>query len=154
MNAARLRLVFAAAAFALWIGWLALLAFTTGKPIVLSRPQFLVANLDILAELEEVDGRPDVQVHVVAVAWTAPDDALVPPNRLAIPNLAFVSHESGWIGPGRYLLPLVRNGNDVRVASIPPSPGYAGGPPRIYPATPTVLEQHRRLRHLPAVPDP
>ncbi len=40
------RLILAAALFVAWIGMLAILAATTTRPVVLSRPQFLVSDFD------------------------------------------------------------------------------------------------------------
>src|SRR5437868_5381758 len=55
--------------FLLWIGYLALLASTTTRPVVLSRPQFLVSNLLVIAELTGVPERPDPTANVTEVVW-------------------------------------------------------------------------------------
>jgi len=42
--------------FLAWISWLAYLAATTTHPLVLSRPQFLVTDLDVIAEVGGDEG--------------------------------------------------------------------------------------------------
>src|SRR5262245_40293137 len=54
----------AAALFLLWIGWLVYLAATTTHPIVLSRPQLLVAELVVIADVREGSSGPLPEVTV------------------------------------------------------------------------------------------
>ncbi len=167
MTAARVRLLLAALLFCAWIGWLAYLAATTTHPVVLSRPQFLDAKLDVVAEVRRNpkppagadEGSADPVVELVEVLWPgdAPERKL---KKLTVANLGEVSAQEGWQGPGRYVLPLDRKKQpdgsvEYEVASVGRSPGYpfgkagiAGrsGPPRIYPATPEALAQEKRIR--------
>jgi hypothetical protein len=134
---ARVRLAAAVVLFGAWIGWLAYLAATTSRPTVLSRPQFLVSTLDVIARVDDDHGRPGAVVHVLSVRWPAgQQDEWDRP--ITVTNL---SECRGWTGPGEYILPLVADGDNYRVAGIPPSPGYPGGAPRIYSRTPEMLAQ-------------
>src|SRR5205809_4500008 len=89
--------------FLSWIGWLAYLAFTTTKPIVLSRPQFLVSKLDVIAELDSLDGPATIE----EVSWPQSDASKqLIGTKIQIENLN-ECHDRGWDGPGSYILPLV-----------------------------------------------
>jgi hypothetical protein len=135
MKSAMVRLALAAAAFVAWLGYLAFLALTTSRPIVLSRPQFLVSSLDVIAEVEEADGRPGPVVIVREVHFPADRTEFVD-QPLTVRNLPGLTSAQGWTGPGLYILPLVAVGKDYEVAPLPPSPGFNAGQPRIYPLTP------------------
>jgi hypothetical protein len=140
MTFARVRLAVAVSLFTAWIGCLVYLSATTVQPVILSRPQFLVSNFDVVAQLERTDGSPP-QVEVVEVRWPTDDrtrQALVG-KTIPVVNLEDCR---GWTGPGRYLLPLMTSGKEYRVAPIPRSPGYPQpGRPVIYPWTPQVEAQ-------------
>jgi hypothetical protein len=152
----RLALVATALAFFLWIGYLAFLAYTASHPIVLSRPQILVSNLIIIAQLQGGAEHPDKTATVVQSVWTA-DPASQPAAKttITVGNLEQISAadahhpRGGWRGPGEYILPLVTAGKDTyRVTPIPPSPGYSGTDAdrlRIYPVTPMTREELERI---------
>src|SRR5262245_17875891 len=79
MTHARLRLIVAAALFCAWIGWLAYLALTTTRPVVLSRAQFLASQLDAVATVAaDAAGRPDPNVKVERVVWPENEAAKKP----------------------------------------------------------------------------
>jgi hypothetical protein len=145
----RLRLAVAVALFAGWLGWLGYLAATTANDsVVLSRPQLLVSNLRIIAD---VDGNADAPDDVVIVR-EANKKNVTPGDKLTIANLHQVTRAQGWNGPGRYILPLLRDRNGkCTVTPIPPSPGYpleSGEPARllrIYPATEAALRQLKEI---------
>ena len=128
MNGAKLRLLGAAGLFAAWVGWLGYLAVSTAGEPVLSRPQFLVASLCVLAELKG-DDHPDAEVVVRQVLWSADkQDREREGQRLSIANLPKCGTDRGWRGPGNYLLPLTRlrdaKGLSFLVTATPRSPGY------------------------------
>lgn len=140
-----LRLVLASVLFAGWIGWLVYLAATKSRPIVLSRPQLLVSDLDVIAQVDN----PAKKVIVKEVyAWR---DKEAPPavnDTLDVVDLDKchrVPHDGeadddvprDWQGPGLYILPLRKVGGHYEVVPIPPSPGFPffRGPRRIYPLT-------------------
>ena len=62
------RLAVSAILFAGWIGYLAFLAATTTEPTVLSRPQFLAADLYVVAELGPTRYWPAEPLFVAAPA--------------------------------------------------------------------------------------
>src|SRR5437763_542291 len=120
MNAARWRLILAAGLFVAWLGYLTFLAIQTTHPIVqfspfevkktgpvvLSRPQLLVATLVVIADVQaDASGEPLKEVEVIEVLWPAPAP-VQPDQRLRLSNLVGAE---GWRGPGRYLLPLVKD---------------------------------------------
>jgi hypothetical protein len=164
MKPALLRLVVTALLFAGWIGYLSylVLAQRPEGSVILSRPQLLVSDLDVVATVPDLTGR----VQVAQVLYPATEDgrAVQPGQTLTVTNLQQCrrlprdQEQEGdvppdWQGPGPYLLPLRRttDGKDYEVVPTPSSPGYPPGnrrvgPPRIYPATPPVLAQYHQLR--------
>src|SRR3954454_16617305 len=108
-----LRLVLASVLFAGWIGWLVYLAKFKSKPIVLSRPQLLVSDLDVIAEVDE-PGKKAVVKEVYA--WGRRIDPPAFDAPIEVVNLAQchrVPHDEeteddvprDWQGPGLYILP-------------------------------------------------
>ena len=149
----RLWLVGASVLFAGWIGYLIFLAMTAADPVVLSRPQFLVADLVVVAEVDD----PDSQKVIVKEVCASTLPGLKPPKgkELKVTNLRLWSEPflSLPLPKGRYILPLVKvpNSETFKVAAIPPSPGFPppGGsrPSRIYPATEQTLAQLKQICH-------
>jgi hypothetical protein len=152
----RLRLAVAAALFVGWLGWLVYLAATGTDDVVLSRPQFLVANVHVVAE---VGGKkePESEVVVREVFWAAGDKKPVDGKPITVENLKECL-DQGWAGPGPYILPLMTHttakGVTYSVAPTPRTPGYPygknaaanrPGPPRIYPATESRLRQLKQI---------
>ncbi len=141
MTRRRRLLALAVVLFAGWIGYLAFLALTNSHAVVLSRPQFLVADLWVVADVDDLD-KP---VKVADVAF-AKGDAPEKGNTIEVRNLSACKED--WKGPGRYILPLTHDATGYYVTAIPRSPGY--GPPvpqfRIYADTP---ETGAQLAHLP-----
>ena len=151
-TAAKVRLGVAAFLLFSWLSWLAYLAITATRPIVLSRPQFLVSTLDVIADLGEADGHANSEVKIYQVHWPPSGQAGLVDKTITVTNLSRSSATGGWTfpdgwkGPGQYILPLVVNGDNYRVAAVPLSPGYEPAhpqdlPPRIYPVTPETLHQ-------------
>jgi hypothetical protein len=142
MRAARWRLAIAAALFFGWISWLAYLAFTTTRPVVLSRPQFMISTWEVIAQVSSKSGKPDPEVTVAEVYSSAPGSEKLTGRNLTVANLPACD---GWQGPGSYILPLVNEGDAYQVPTLPLSPGYipsrTGERPRIYPATADTLAQ-------------
>jgi hypothetical protein len=141
MKPAVLRLLLAGLLFFGWIGYLSYLAATVRQPIVLSRPQFLISQLDVLAAVERGDGEGELRVKVLEVHWPR-DEATrqLDGTTIAVADLAECE---GYKGPGEYILPLTKDTKGTyHVAPTPPSPGYErGGPRRIYPLTPETRQQ-------------
>jgi hypothetical protein len=150
------RLALAAALFAVWIGYLAYLAATTTRPVVLRRPQFLVADAYVIAEIrghrywldfpelavapagiaaaavlpDDTDGEGPGDIALVQkVVWAAkPGDWTR--VKLFVRNLRHSGAKFGWQGPGQYVLALSKSANDGRGAcfltAIPRTPGFPG----------------------------
>jgi hypothetical protein len=149
MSRAARRCVFALAlaVFCAWLSYLAFLAWTTTHPIVLSRPQFLASQLDVIAELKAADGRADADVRVEEVVWPRGADApQLADKTVRVANLPKVSREDGWDGPGRYILPLVKSDDHYQLAPLARSPGLERSQPRIYRDTPETMKQLREIR--------
>jgi hypothetical protein len=136
--------------FLCWIGYLAVLAFTTRHAIVLSRPQLLVADFVVVGQIESLD-KP---VAVGEVLWSrAPEAEALVGHSIAVVNLK--ACQADWSGPGWYIVPLVvkKSGAEERYEVALPGqrmPGYnpevdqgkkVTWPPRIYPATPETRAQ-------------
>ncbi len=141
------RLTLSAVLLACWIGYLAYLSATTTHPIVLSRPQFLSADLYVIAEVPGHPARaeePANLVKVEKVVWSgkAEDGKR---TQLHVMGIDAIKGEFGWHGPGKYILALSRMKDDpdlFTVTHVPRTPGYQGDAVgRIYAATPMTLKQ-------------
>jgi hypothetical protein len=149
MSSPRARLAVAALFFVGWVGYLIYLAATTTRPVVLSRPQFLAADLYVIAGLERATGKtaaPAETALVREVAWPA-GAGLKKDEPIVVRNLPLCGRDFGWVGPGDYILALTKvtskGGVHYHVTPVPRSPGfYPPGPDpetglfpaRIYPA--------------------
>jgi hypothetical protein len=139
-------LALAAGLFAVWIAYLAFLALTTSSPVVLSRPQFLVADLWVIGHVDDFDNTPTIQVNEVVYARPGLDgDKPAKDAKIEVSNLSRCKAEG--MKPGPYIMPLSREGQGFHVTPVPRSPG---GPVsaqfRVYADTP---ETRAQLRHLP-----
>jgi hypothetical protein len=152
MTTARIRLILAALAFAVWIGWLTYLAMTASRPTVLSRPQILLASYDVLTEIKTDSNGPAPEVTVQEVYWPAGDPDKLRGRSITVRQLPHTA-EDGWKGPGLYLLPLARvEDATYQVVAVPPSPGYKQGQHLIY----QITEKNRRQveNQLESLPKP
>jgi hypothetical protein len=148
MKPAAGRLLLMIVLFGGWLAYLGYLVYTRpqtvgGKPLVLSRPQFLVSTLDVIGRVEDHD-----KVTVVEVLYPAQGAPVKKGDVLSVEDFGSQPPPSGYSGPGEYLLPLLPLGPDkkrFRVTPIPPSPGYARGEARIYPVTAQTLAQYREM---------
>ena len=124
-----------------WIGFLALLAATATQPVVLSRPQFLVSQVDVIAQVEQGKDGPDPEVSVREIRWPAKGTEDLVGKKTTILNL---KQCDGWQGPGSYIIPLRKADKDTFVVVSPPmSPGFEPMKvrPRIYRETAETLRQ-------------
>jgi len=165
------RLIVTAVLFVGWLGYLGYLVYSRphtpdGRPLALSRPQFLVSMLDVVARVNDDKGE-DVVVDEVLYPEEKPPVKAGDKIRVEnidkcrpLPNpLEKGEPPLDWTGPGSYLLALQvseRNGaRHFEVVPTPPSPGYppshglSAGPPRIYPATPQMLAEYRSIPKQP-----
>jgi hypothetical protein len=146
MERARLRLLIAAVLLIGWLGWLAYLAATGTHPVVLSRPQLLVADAVIVAHLTGGEDHPDEKAKVIRVIHASgQDDTLKAGSEFEIHRLEKCSPDHGWNGEGEYLLPLSRTGEGYTVTPVPASPGFHAELSYIYPASETVIGQAKKV---------
>jgi hypothetical protein len=124
-----------------------------GQPVVLSRPQFLVSEVDVIAQLDGEDGPVTVKEVLSAQKETALEEG----QTIKVVNLVSPDGKGpvNWTGPGLYILPLrlqpqPQPDHTYQVVPIPPSPGYRGqsdlDPVRIYPATAETRAQYRQIQ--------
>lgn len=144
-------LILAALLFFGWLGWLGSLALRTAHPVVLARPQFLISELDVVAQVGSREGGKPIEVQVEEVHWPESARGTWQGKPLTITNLADCV---GWQGPGLYILPLVRSGDKFQVAPLPRSPGFEGRRPLIYPATSETRGQLDQIAKGVARPEP
>lgn len=162
------RLVLMAGLFLAWLAYLGYLVYSRphtpdGRPLALSRPQFFVSMLDVVAQVNDERGEEVIIEEVLYPREKAPVklgekirvENIDKCRPLPRPEPEEKNKETplDWTGPGKYLLPLQiveRQGKrHFEVVPTPPSPGYpppphsAGvGPPRIYPATRQMLAEY------------
>ena len=156
------RLVLCATLFGLWMAYLGYLVITRprteqGAPLVLSRPQVLASDVDVIAR---IDSEPKGETDVTVVRVLYPDDSPLKEGDVIhvakldecrpVQRPGAASPSWDWAGPGEYLLPLKkgpgREGH-YEVAAVPASPGFAERSlVRIYPATAEALAQYRRIK--------
>jgi len=154
-------LILTGALFLAWIGYLAYQAFTLPRPnIVLSRPQFLVANLWVIAHVESADEPVTVKECVYAAeGFDKPAEG----ENLKVANLADcktlvrtskneIETHDDFTGPGDYILPLSKREGAYVVTSIPHMPGLAHGGQHIYPLTPTTRARLNEMPHPEKIP--
>jgi hypothetical protein len=164
MKAARVRLALTLAVFLAWLGYLGYLVAERpakrlasdsedGEFVILSRPQLLVSDIDVIAQARKGSDT----VTVSQVLFPATDAAReLQGKEIKITNLADCRPPGDRKGAlpdlsadGEYLLPLQDpgpDGKEYRVAVTPLSPGFHRSTPRIYPATKDVLAQYRQIR--------
>lgn len=140
--AVKLRMILAWSLFIAWVCWLGWQSYNFGRFPVVSRSQFLTADVAVIASVEMVqEGRPSDKVKVKSVIW--PKDA---PKELEGKEIK-VGNWTGCDGfqeQGDYVIPLTRHINgDYSLAGVPRSPliDPARYRRQIYPAMPIVLKQ-------------
>ena len=152
MKPAAIRLALVTLAFLGWLGYLTFLVATRpqvgGVPLVVSRPQVLTSEVDVVARVSDPAG----QVTITEVLWPRENASLKEGDSIKIDNLAECRAQGqdtppDWTTPGEYLVPLRarKGGGGWEVAPVPDSPGFAGRVWRIYPATPEALAQYRTV---------
>lgn len=132
----RTRAVVFGLAFLAWLGFLAYLVSITRNAVVLARPQIQTANLLVVAELTERDGRPEPKAKIERVLFARkPEWKAVAGQTLEIDDLPFHGPAHGWRGPGKYLLPLERvvagELTIDAVHALPIVPGYQPSASRV-----------------------
>jgi hypothetical protein len=145
------RLVLAAVLFAAWMGYLGYLVYTLPKPVsnmpvVLSRPQFLVSDLDVIGDIDLKEGTVAVRKVLYSRGGNLPDFG----TPIKVINLADVT--PGLTGKSNLkncLLPLqvhLQDNVTCRITPIPKSPGFERSEVHIYPANPETLAEYDSLQ--------
>jgi hypothetical protein len=158
MKPAVARLAITTFLFAGWMGYLGFQVATrprtsAGKPLVLSQPQILASQIDVIATVSDIGGKDVLITQVLypqgAALKSGDTIQVVNIRECGPPQRDREGDVKDWNGPGDYLLPLrpLGGNNRYEVAPIPPSPGfYTGEPrPRIYPAVEAALTQYRHI---------
>lgn len=115
--------------FLAWLVFLAYLAFDRIEPTILARPQILTANLLVIADLEDSEGRPSPRIRVQKLLATEKDSwRNIAGSSLDLDDLPFHSALQGWQGAGSYLVPITRTEKGKvtldQVTPLPIVPGY------------------------------
>ncbi len=138
-----------AIAILLFVGWVAYLGVTAlhnKQPTVVSRAQLAVSEYDVEADLAVEPGGLPTKINVRSVLWAA--NANKPSGEITVANLPSAQ---GYVGPGTYILPLIRRGQDYEVVEVPSNldPGSPVRSPvpqfRIYPKTDEVMRQWSQI---------
>ena len=159
-----LRFALACLLFAGWMGYLIYLVVTAAHPIVVSRPQVLVADVVVAAQVDSLDGPVTVKEVVLAhvnEGVPAVDKVIKVMNLRECKRLPRDGEDPkdvplDWTGPGVYLLPLKVTGQGgvetYKVVEVPPSPGFpprretpVQPTPRIYPRSDDAVRQVRGM---------
>ena len=152
MTFPKARLVVSAVLFLTWLGFLAYLVSTSTK-VILSRPQFMIAQLYVVAEVREgpANDALNPEVTIDSVLWSArPADAKLVGAKVALPEIEACGKKQGNHGTGKYLFALQRtNTGDFEIAPVPHTLNFATTP-----ATHGTLESfgvfsHHLQRRLP-----
>ena len=135
MSRPRILLIVAAVAFLAWLSWLAVAVAQKGKSPVISRGQLTAATHLLVLEVRVgEDGLPKAEARVTRVLK---GEGIAVGSTIEIGNLpsALPPGATGFPGPGEYLAPIVLDGETVRIAGLPRSPGYessSGVRPSVY----------------------
>jgi hypothetical protein len=137
-------------AFAAWIGYLVYLTRQIERPpIVLSRPQFLVADVVVVGHVKNKNGPVTVSEALIGAN---PGNAVPVGAEIQVGNLHNSWHRwindggpDEWELPGEFIIPLriVDGKGDKWSAEVAPLPPPLG--PRVYPVTPGTMEQLRAI---------
>jgi hypothetical protein len=110
----------------LFVGWLGFLFYLwwNARTVVLSKPQFLIAQAYVVAEISPSSD----QVVVKSVLWPDSVRRDLESKALRLPELSGLTADNGYHGAGTYLLPLVRIGDSWTLARLPRSTFYSPPP--------------------------
>jgi hypothetical protein len=149
MKRSRAWLIVTALAFAAWIGYLFYLTRGVEKPpIHLSHPQFQLAEVVVVAHLDDKNG----PVRVLEVVLSANND-LHPGAEIQVGNVRESFHKwlndggpPEWDVPGDFIVPLhalTKGKDDSWTAAVVPLPPRKDAPheTRIYPVTPGTMKE-------------
>jgi hypothetical protein len=115
MTFPRARLAVSAILFISWLGFLFYLVLET-KTVIISRPQFQIAQTVLVVKVSDDGGAPDPIVTVKEVLW---GDGAQAGEKLSLTDLRACKKEHGYSGAGDYVIPLMRRGGVWQIAQVP-----------------------------------
>ena len=95
------RLIVSGCLFVGWLGFLAWLVAQTRDPVILSRTQFLAANLYVIADVQSCQGWPCPDATITEVAWSARAPGQLMNKQITISGLPDCGSKNGWAGADR-----------------------------------------------------
>jgi hypothetical protein len=146
MTFPKARLAVSACLLVAWLLYLGYLVYETRDVVVLSKPQFMVAQAYLLIDVRK-SGRPDIpseDVTVEKVLWSAnAADEKLAGQVLQIADLDKCRKQNGYQGAGKYLVPLMHAVPPYPIAPVPHKLPSGEPAPRvvIYPWTPETQAQ-------------
>jgi hypothetical protein len=126
----------------LFVGWLLFLfsVWLRSNPVVLSKPQFLIAQLYAVVEVQDDNGKANPEVFVEEVLWAANTmDETLARKKIRLADLPTLTEQQGYKGAGLYLVPLLKSAESSFM--IAPIPRGESRVPRIYWWTPVLRSQ-------------
>jgi hypothetical protein len=121
MTFPKARLVVSAILFLAWLGFLFHLVLETNK-VVISKPQFQIAQVVIVVVVRDDGGKPEPAVTVQEVP-RGNNKAQLAGQKLHLTDLLACNKDHGYVGPGEYVIPLIQRAGAWQIAPIP-RPGY------------------------------
>ena len=143
MTFPKARLAVSACLLVAWLLYLGFLVYGTRDVVVLSKPQFMIAQLYVVVDVGAGAGAdgPSEDVTVDKVLWSAnPADQPLTGQILHLADLEQCGKENGYHGAGKYLVPLLKS--PYRIAPVPRTLAEGAAPIAIiYPWTPETEAQ-------------
>jgi hypothetical protein len=118
MNFPKARLVVSAVLFVSWLGVLLFLKLTSAS-VILSRPQFMLAQVYVIADVQGSTDKLEAEVTVAEVLWPKSGEEKLVGQKIKLPELEIYDAKQGNAGPDRYLLALQRVKGSFAIAPVP-----------------------------------
>jgi hypothetical protein len=120
MTFPKARLAVSACLFVAWLVFL-FVVWLRSSSIILSKPQFLSADLYVLVEVRDERGKADPDVMIEEVLWASdPADEKLAQKPLHLADLSACRKENGYHGADKYLVPLVKStAAPLMIAPVP-----------------------------------
>jgi hypothetical protein len=133
MKPAAWRLLVAAAIFLVWVGWLIYEVVTTADPIVISRPQILIAPIIV-----EAEAKGDDKIAITRIYRGAKAPGIAVGQEVVVKKL---DQARNWEGTGRSYVLALQSAEPGQFQLVPvpvssgfqPPPGSEYDKPPVYP---------------------
>ncbi|HZZ81982.1 MAG TPA: hypothetical protein VFE62_26015 [Gemmataceae bacterium] len=125
MTSAKARVMTFGALFLIWLGYLFYLVLHTTDPVI-ARPQFLIAQAVVVADITGTADAPKADIVVRQVLWVSDPALKLGGKTLLVPDLLGCGKDQGYEGPRSYVLPIVfsGSGNAWQITPIPTPTSY------------------------------